>query len=272
MEAPPVIIEPHIHMVSRTTDDYRAMAMHGIGIVTEPAFWPGYDRKTAAGFADYFEQLTVVEPKRAAGFGIGHYCWLCLNPKEAVDLGLAMEVMEILPEFLDRPTVLGIGEIGLNRNGKNEVKVLEWQVELAARRNELILVHTPHLEDKLKGTRLILDIIRADSRISPDRVLIDHAEEHTIGLIRERGFWAGITLYPHSKCSIERAVDILETSGLERVWLDSAADWGVSNPLAVVAAGEEMRRRGFSDEAVDTVLFQNPASFLGQSPRFRLRC
>ncbi|ACM18675.1 metal-dependent hydrolase [Geotalea daltonii FRC-32] len=267
-----MIIEPHIHMVSRTTDDYRAMAMHGIAIVTEPAFWPGYDRRTAAGFADYFEQLTVAEPVRAAKFGISHHCWLGLNPKEAVDLGLALEVLEILPEYLDRPTVLGLGEIGLNRNGRNEIKVLEWQVELAARRNELILVHTPHLEDKLKGTRLILDIIGADSRISTDRVLIDHAEEHTVDLILEKGFWAGITLYPHSKCSADRAVDILETSGCERIWLNSAADWGVSNPLAVVEAGEEMRRRGFSEEAISGVLFRNPAAFLGQSPRFKVQC
>ncbi len=267
-----MIIDPHIHMASRTTEDYVTMAMHGVGIVTEPSFWPGYDRTTAAGFADYFEQLTVVEPARAARFGIRHYCWLCLNPKEAVDLGLALEVMAVLPEYLDRPTVLGIGEIGLNKNGRNEIKVLEWQVELAARRGELILIHTPHLEDKMKGTRLILDIIRANPGISQDRVLIDHAEEHTIGMIRDSGCWAGITLYPMSKCSAARAVDMLETSGCDRVWLNSAADWGISDPLAVVKAGEEMRRRGFSEDTIAKVLFHNPVSFLSQSPKFISPC
>ncbi|WP_197692540.1 TatD family hydrolase [Geobacter sp. DSM 9736] len=267
-----MLIDPHIHMVSRTTDDYAALALHGIKVVTEPAFWAGYDRKTAAGFADYFEHLTVVEPARAARFGISHYCWLCLNPKEAVDLSLAQEVLKILPHFLDRPTVLGLGEIGLNRNGRNEVKVLEWQVELAAERQELILVHTPHLEDKLKGTRLIIDLIRNEPRLSPDRVLIDHAEEHTVKLIRDAGFWAGITLYPLSKCTPARAVDILETMGLDRIWLNSAADWGVSDPLAVLKAGEEMRRRGFGSHEISQVLRDNPAAFLGQSPRFRLPC
>lgn len=267
-----MVVEPHIHMVSRTTEDYIALAMHGITVVTEPAFWPGYDRKTAAGFADYFEQLTVVEPARAAQFGISHYCWLCLNPKEAVDLALTQEILSILPDYLDRPTVLGIGEIGLNRNSRNEIKALEWQVDLAAGRNELVLVHTPHLEDKLKGTRLILDIIANEPRANPDRVLIDHAEEHTINLIRDRGCWAGITLYPLSKCTPARAVDMLETSGTSRVWLNSAADWGISDPLAVIKAGREMRRRGFSQEQVSHVLWVNPVTFLSQSPRFHLPC
>jgi predicted metal-dependent TIM-barrel fold hydrolase len=267
-----VLIDPHIHMVSRTTDDYAAMAGHGIVAVTEPAFWPGFDRRSVESFADYFEQLTVVEPVRAACYGIEHYCWLCMNPKEAVDTGLAKEVLEILPEFLDRPTVLGIGEIGLNRNGRNEIKVLEWQVELAARRNELIMVHTPHLEDKLKGTRLILDIIGGDSRISPQRVLIDHVEEHTMGMVKDRGFWAGITLYPITKCSVSRAVDMLEIFGDDRVWLNSAADWGVSDPLAVVKAREEMMRRGYGHAEITRVLFDNPVAFLGQSPRFKMLC
>lgn len=267
-----MIVEPHIHMVSRTTDDYRALSLHGVKLVSEPAFWAGYDRKTAAGFADYFEHLTTVEPARAARYGISHYCWLCLNPKEAVDLGLAREVMELLPQYLDRPSVVGIGEIGLNRNGRNEVKVLEWQVELAAQRGELVLVHTPHLEDKLKGTRLILDVIAAHPAISPDLVLIDHAEEHTIRLIRDRGYWAGLTLYPLSKCSPARAVDILDMVGLDRIWLNSAADWGHSDPLAVLKAGEEMRRRGFAESEIAKVLWHNPLLFLGQSRRFHFSC
>ena len=76
--------------------------------------------------------------------------------------------------------MLGIGEIGLNKNTRNELKVLELHVDLAARHDQLILVHTPHLEDKLKGTRLTLDVLKADRRIKPERVIIDHVEEHTV--------------------------------------------------------------------------------------------
>ena len=262
------IIDPHIHMVSRTTDDYQALALAGIHTVTEPAFWAGFDRGTAEGFRDYFNQLTVAEPGRAAKFGIRHYCWICLNPKEAEDLALAKDVLAVMPDYLDRPTALGVGEIGLNKNSRNEVTVLEWQITLAAERDELILVHTPHLEDKLKGTRLIMDAIRSEPRIKPERVIIDHAEEHTIGEIKDRGFWAGLTLYPNSKCSPARAIDILEQYGTERTWLNSAADWGVSDPLATLKAANEMRMRRHPEEVIRNVFFDNPAAFLGQSPKF----
>ncbi|MBN8247078.1 MAG: TatD family hydrolase, partial [Verrucomicrobia bacterium] len=167
-------IEPHGHMVSRTTDDYLDMVTAGCAAVCEPAFWAGFDRGSVDGFRDYFRQLTEYEPARAAKYGLPHFCWLCINPKESEDVGLARAVLGIIPEFLQRPGVLGIGEIGLNKNSRNELQVLEMHVDLAARHDQLILVHTPHLEDKLKGTRLILDVLRADPRIRPERVLIDH--------------------------------------------------------------------------------------------------
>jgi hypothetical protein len=257
-------------MVSRTTDDYLALATAGCEAVCEPAFWAGFDRSSAEGFYDYFCQLTEHEPKRAAKFGLPHFAWICINPKESEDLRLAAEVIGLIPEFLDRPNVLGIGEIGLNKNSRNELKIFEQQVDLAARYDQLILVHTPHLEDKLKGTRLIVDALKGDRRIKPERVIIDHVEEHTIALALDAGFWAGMTLYPDSKCSAARAVDMIETYGTERLWMNSACDWGVSTPLAVPRAALEMRRRGHSVDAVDQMLRRNPMKFLGQSPKFKL--
>lgn len=257
-------------MVSRTTDDYLAMVTAGCAAVCEPAFWAGYDRKSAEGFFDYFSQLTDYEPKRAAKFGLPHFSWLCINPKESEDTQLAEEVISLIPDFLDRPNVLGIGEIGLNKNTRNEMKILEKHIDLAAQHNQLILVHTPHLEDKLKGTRLIVDMLLNDSRIDPGRVIIDHVEEHTAKIVLEKGFWAGITIYPESKSTPPRAVDILEINGSERIWLNSACDWGVSDPLAVPKTAIEMRHRGCDAEFIDQVLYQNPFDFLSQSPNFKI--
>ena len=258
-------------MVSRTTDDYQDMATAGCVAVCEPAFWAGFDRSSARGFYDYFRQLTDFEPKRAAKFGLQHYTWLCINPKESEDLKLADEVLAIIPEFINSPTVLGIGEIGLNKNSRNEITVLEKHVDLAARFDQLILVHTPHLEDKLKGTRLIMDVIKNDKRIKPERVIIDHVEEHTVKLVLEKGFWAGMTLYPESKCTPARAIDILEMYGTERIWMNSACDWGVSIPLAVPRTALEMRKRGIDENWFDKVIYQNPIRFMSQSPRFKLK-
>ena len=263
-------IEPHGHMVSRTTDDYQDMVTAGCAAVCEPAFWAGFDRSSVNGFHDYFCQLTDYEPKRAAKFGLPHFSWLCINPKESEDVALATDVIGIIPKFLDRPNVLGIGEIGLNKNSRNEMKVLEMHVDLAARRDQLILVHTPHLEDKLKGTRLILDVLRADKRIRPERCIIDHVEEHTIQLVLDAGFWAGMTLYPESKCSPARAVDMLDMYSHERIWMNSACDWGVSIPLAVPRTALEMKRRGWPADLIDKVIYRNPIQFLSQCPKFKL--
>ena len=263
-------IEPHGHMVSRVTDDYQDMVTAGCQAVCEPAFWAGFDRSSANGFYDYFCQLTEHEPKRAAKFGLAHYCWLCINPKESEDVGLAKDVIALIPKFIERPSVLGIGEIGLNKNSRNELKVLEMHVDLAARHNQLILVHTPHLEDKLKGTRLILDVLKADRRIKPERCIIDHVEEHTIQIVLDAGFWAGMTLYPESKCTPARAIDMLDVYGTERIWMNSACDWGVSVPLAVPRTAVEMKRRQWKTQAIDKVVYQNPKAFMGQCPKFRL--
>ena len=264
-------IEPHAHMVSRTTDDYLAMVTAGCKAVCEPAFWAGFDRSSANGFYDYFRQLTDFEPKRSAKFGLPHYCWLCINPKEAEDTKLADEVIAFIPEFLGCDTVLGIGEIGLNKNSRNEMNVLEKHVDLAAENDQLILVHTPHLEDKRKGTKLIVDLIKSDSRIDPRRVLIDHVEEHTAKYVMDAGFWGGLTLYPESKCTSARAIDILENFGSDRLWMNSACDWGVSVPLAVPYAAQEMIRRGYDDDTIDRIFYRNPVEFLSQCPNFKLK-
>lgn len=263
-------IDPHVHMVSRTTDDYQRMAIAGCVAVTEPAFWAGFDRSSPQGFHDYFCQLTEFEPRRAAQYGIGHYCWLCINPKEAEDPGFAREVIKLIPHFLDRPTVLGIGEIGLNKNTKNELVILEEQIDLANRFNQLILVHTPHLEDKLKGTHLIMDAIRRNGNIDPKRVLIDHVEEHTVEAVLDAGYWAGMTLYPDSKCTPQRAIDIIETYGQERLVVNSACDWGPSDPMAVPTARLEAAGRGHHTGLITKITLTNPATFLGQCDKFLL--
>jgi hypothetical protein len=261
-------IDPHIHMVSRITDDYERLARCGCVAVSEPAFWAGFDRGSAAAFADYFRQLTDFEPRRAKQFGIHHFTWLCINAKEAENVSLAREVIALIPTFLDCPGVLGIGEIGLNKNTRNEVTIFQEHLDLVARTNELVLVHTPHLEDKYKGTRMILDILAADGRIPPDRVLIDHVEEHTIKLALDAGHWVGMTLYPWTKCTPARAADMVEVYGTQRIMANSAGDWGVSDPMNVPEFIRELRARGHGEAAIRKVVYDNPLAFFSQSNRF----
>lgn len=262
-------IDPHIHMVSRTTDDYENLARMGCVAVSEPAFWAGFDRGSVESFHDYFRHLTEFESRRAAQYHVQHFSWLCINAKEAENVTLSREVLSIIPEFLNQPGVLGIGEIGLNKNTKNEATIFLEHVELAVQHEQLILVHTPHLQDKFAGTRMILDMLTADRRINRQRVLVDHVEEHTVRHILQHGFWAGITLYPVTKCTPARAVDLVEMHGPERLMVNSAADWGPSNPSAVPNFILEMRRRGHSDQIIQKVVYENPREFFSQSEGFQ---
>ena len=264
------IIQPHYHGIARTVQDYERMAMSGVVAVAEPAFWAGFDRLYPETFIDYFRQITEFEPTRAAQYGIRHFAWVAVNPKEAENPTLSRAVLERMPEFFAAPNVLGVGETGLHKTTKNECKIFEAQVELAIKYDQLLLIHTPHLQDKVRGTKRTLDIL-AGMPVDPQRVWIDHVEEHTVRSVLDAGYWAGMTLYPITKCSPTRAVDILETVGTTRMLVNSSADWGPSDPFTLQQCVLEFRMRGHSlDEAIE-VFHNNPARFLGQNPKFDIK-
>jgi predicted metal-dependent TIM-barrel fold hydrolase len=71
--------------------------------------------------------------------------------------------------------------------------------------------------------------------------------------------------------SPQRAADMIEKYGAERMLVAGACDWGPSDPIAVPRFIAEMRRRRHSDELIHRVVFDNPVRFLSQCPKFRIR-
>lgn len=257
--------DPHIHMLSRTTDDYQRMYASGIVGVIEPAFWQGQPRTSVGSFVDYFNTLTGWERFRASQFGIHHYCTMGLNPKEANDLSIAEEVMGILPRFLDKDGVVAIGEIGYDDITPEEDRFMAEQLKLAMDFNLPVLVHTPH-RDKIGGTKRTIALIK-EVGIPEHLVLIDHLNEQTLPLVLDTDCWRGHSIYPDTKMSEERMVALLQEYGLEKMVVNSAADWGCSDPLKVPKTGAEMKRAGFSENDIERVLFDNPIAFFAQSGR-----
>ncbi|WP_433336219.1 TatD family hydrolase [Spirillospora sp. CA-294931] len=261
------IFDPHIHMSSRTTDDYEAMAAAGVRALVEPAFWLGQPRTSAGAFVDYFDGLLGWEPYRAAQFGIAHHCAIALNPKEANDPRLT-EVLDVLPRYLAKDRVVAVGEVGYDAMTAAEDAAFGRQLELAAGHELPVLVHTPH-RDKAAGTRRSLDVVK-ESGLAPGRVLIDHLNEPTVAMVADSGCWMGFSIYPDTKMSAERMVAILREFGTARLLVNSAADWGRSDPLATRRTGEAMLAAGFGTRDVETVLWDNPVTFYGQSGRLEL--
>jgi predicted metal-dependent TIM-barrel fold hydrolase len=262
------IFEPHIHMTSRTTDDYQAMAAVGVKALVEPAFWLGQPRTSVGTFVDYFSGLVGWERFRASQFGIRHHCAIALNPKEANDERVRDEVIALLPRFLAKDGVVAVGEVGYDAMTPAEDQALAVQLELALEHGLPVLVHTPH-RDKLEGTRRTLDVVR-ESGLAPERVLIDHNNELTVGLVADSGCWMAFSIYPHTKMDEYRMVRILREHGTERMLVNSAADWGQSDPLKVAKTAAAMAEAGFGDDEVDAVVWRNPVAFFSQSGRLEL--
>jgi uncharacterized protein len=258
------IFDPHIHMTSRTTDDYAAMAAAGVRALVEPAFWLGQPRTGVASFTDYFDSLLGWEPYRASQFGIRHHCALALNPKEANDPRV-IGVLDVLPRYLAKDGVVAVGEVGYDSMTPAEDEAFARQLELARAHGLPVLVHTPH-RDKAAGTRRTLDVVR-ESGIDPAHVVIDHLTEATVGMVADSGCWMGFSVYPRTKMSEERVVSILTRHGTERMLVNSAADWGHSDPLKTRATADAMLAAGFGADDVDRVMWRNPVSFYGQSGR-----
>ncbi|WP_280703376.1 TatD family hydrolase [Kitasatospora sp. GP82] len=261
------IFDPHIHMTSRTTDDYRNMHAVGVRAVVEPAFWLGQPRTGLSSFTDYFDSLIGWERFRASQFGISHNCTIALNPKEAND-PRCVEVLDVLPRYLGKDGVVAVGEIGYDSMTRAEDEAFVRQLALAVEHGLPVLVHTPH-RDKKAGAARTLDVVR-ESGADPGAVLVDHLNEVTAPMVADSGCWLGFSIYPDTKMDEHRMVALLKEYGTARILVNSAADWGRSDPLKTYRVGQAMLAAGFTPAEVDTVLWQNPVDFYSRSGHLML--
>ena len=259
------MFDPHIHMTSRTTDDYQAMADAGIVAIVEPAFWVGQPRTHVGSFEDYFLSLIGWERFRASQFGIKHFCTMGMNPKEANQPALSEGVLELLPRYLEKDGVVAVGEIGYDDMTAEEDRVFRRQIELAIEAELPILIHTPH-RDKKRGTERTISVVK-EMGIAPERVLVDHNTEETLPITLDSGCWAGHSIYPATKMDEARMVQLVQRYGSERIIINSAADWGVSDPLKVPKTVALMRASGISERDIEIIVWSNPAAFFAQSGR-----
>jgi predicted metal-dependent TIM-barrel fold hydrolase len=278
------IFDPHIHMYSRTTDDYEAMSIAGIEVIVQPSFWLGGPRRFVGTFEDYWEHMISFETKRAKEFGIEHFVCISVNPKEAIERPLAMDAVDAMVKngYLDRERVVAVGELGYNLINDLEEEVFVKQMDIAAEKDMLMTVHLPH-NNKLEGMKRIERILLNDdgdgddheenkggsSKYKREKILVDHNVEETIEKTLELGMWAGLSVYPVTKLSPERAMKIIKKYGTERIMIHSAADWGMSDPLSVPLVAREMRKSGeFTINDIEKVTFYNAYEYYKQSDRF----
>ncbi|MCB9890173.1 MAG: TatD family hydrolase [Planctomycetes bacterium] len=259
------IFEPHAHMFSRVTDDYERMALSGIRVVLEPAFWLGQNRTSVGTFIDYFDTLLGWERFRSEQNGIWHLSTMGLNPREANDDRVNDAVLEVLPRYLEKDGVVGVGEIGLDDQTAKEEKFFLAQLELARVHDLPVLVHTPH-RDKKRGFERCIDLIR-DAGFPMERVLLDHGNEETIRVTRDLGCVSGFSIYPNTKMDPPRMVRLIQEYGVEGIVINGACDWGVSDPLSVPKTVLRLEGAGIGDDDIERLVWRNPIDFFAQSGR-----
>lgn len=259
------MFDPHIHMTSRTTDDYQAMADAGIAAIIEPAFWLGQPRTHIGTFEDYFCSLLGWERFRASQFGIRHYTTMGLNPKECNNPELADGVMDLVRLYAEKDGVVAIGEIGYDDQTESEEKYFAEQIEIARECELPILIHTPH-RDKKNGTLRTIELVKK-LRFPMELTLIDHNNEETLPHTLACGAWAGHSIYPNTKMDEHRMVELVKQYGSDRIIINSAADWGVSDPLKVPKTVAALREAGIDDDVIETIVWNNPVRFFAQSGR-----
>jgi predicted metal-dependent TIM-barrel fold hydrolase len=192
-----------------------------------------------------------------------------LNPKEANNARVADGVMELLRLYVEKDGVVAVGEIGYDDVTPAEEKYFAAQIELAKDAGLPVLIHTPH-RDKKRGTERTLALVK-ESRIAPELTLVDHNNEETIASVLDSGCWAGHSIYPNTKMDEPRMVALVQKYGAERMLINSAADWGVSDPLKVPKTAQAMKAAGVDANTVDTICWKNPVNFFAQSGRLDVK-
>ena len=255
-------------MYSRTTDDYELMSKAGIEVIVQPSFWLGSPRTSVGTFEDYWEHMISFETVRSKDFAIEHYVCLSVNPKESTVRPLALDALEAMSKYLDRERVVAIGEIGYNLINDLEDELFQLQLNYAVDKEMLTMIHLPHVNKK-DGIERTKSVLKNKNLLGlSNKILIDHNTEETVEKTLELGCWAGLTVYPITKLSPTRAIDIIEKNGVDKIMVNSSADWGISDPLSVPLVAKEMKKRGFSKNDIEKVTFYNAYEFFKQSPKF----
>ena len=148
---------------------------------------------------------------------------------------------------------------------EREEKFFALQLELARTHGLPALIHTPH-RDKKKGFERCIAIVK-ESGFPMQRILLDHGNEETIKITRTLGCWSGFSIYPNTKMDPARMVSIVLEYGVDHLIVNSAADWGVSDPMMVPRTVARLEQAGVPRVKVEQLVWKNPIAFFAQSGR-----
>ncbi|MBO8137446.1 MAG: TatD family hydrolase [Desulfotomaculum sp.] len=169
-------------------DGLKAMAEGGIVKAVSCAVLVG--AKHAESYFDHFRQNYNFYRQWAGKEGVELYTAVGVHPAGIPDDWT--KVIDKLPEFLAEPSVVALGEVGMNNDNQLERDVLKAQMEVAKACNKPLIIHTPN-QNRQAFVDLYFEMAQKVG-ISPQLLVIDHAMLDIIDQINEFGAVPGITI------------------------------------------------------------------------------
>ncbi len=263
------MIDPHIHIDSRTREDLASMATTGITAVVSLTYYPHLHLPiTSQTLLDYFERAINFETWRGKQELIDVHVGVALNP---VNIPPDYErVLEVIPKYVTKERVVAIGEIGLEPGSQTcpdlvrQKEILRAQLKIAKEYGMPVVFHTPH-SDKETWVEQYLELI-AQEKVEPSKVVIDHADASVTKKVFDFGCNVGISVQPWRGLGPKDAAKIVKDCDLNSVLIDSDCNITLpSDPLSVPKTALEMKRIGFSEDDIKQVVFKNPARIFNLS-------
>jgi hypothetical protein len=246
-------------MDALTKNSLELMAIAGItSVVADGAPSEGLTISASA-VTDFFERTLGYDTRRGSEAFIKVYTLLGLNM-----FGVPPDyqnVLEAMPEYLNRDRIVGLGEIGLDPKSRRcpdisqQEEILEAELKMAKEYYKAVLLHLPSAEKKGWVEQYFMFIDEAG--LDHDKVVLTHADSSVIKMITDFGCIAGITVSPMRQITPGDGAKMLKGADLSRMLVNSDTILQHhSDPLSVPKTALEMRKVGFSDEEIRQVFFR----------------
>jgi predicted metal-dependent TIM-barrel fold hydrolase len=246
------IIDTHVHSIFRPTQFFENYRLMGVETLISVAYYPVVPNHSET-LEDLFRWLIELEPKRLQKIGISGFCGIGIHPR-SIPKHLNPTLYSRIEEYSQSPEVVCLGEIGLEKGSKEEVEVLEKQLDIAINRNLPVILHTPG-KNKREMTRKLIEIL--DS-MTIRKIVIDHVTLENIDLVLNTEFYIGLTVQL-GKLSLEDFLQIIRQYGdnSNRFILNSDLGIDIAQDYIVPKAVNQMFMEKIEELKIESISHKN---------------
>ena len=255
-----MFFDPYLYSDVRSDQDLENLVYFGTHAVVICAHAPR-TFEDGPRLLQYLEQLRTREALRVREAGLSCHVALGVHPHAAPKRAFD-EVWEALPSLLECPSVVALGELGVDAATPSEYEHLERQMRLAVELDRPCLVRLP-IENRRAVWRQILACCRRAS-LSPSRVLVTNAAADQLPMVLSPGCYAVVNPAAEDFDAEQSLKTDQKYPG--RLCLSAALTEGPGDVLAIDRGALSLRRAGANAELTQRLSVENAERFYGIEP------